>query len=220
MILSDYLNLVTSEYRQKPNFISTITANVNLPVQVQNLLLAMIPLFDVDLAVGDQLDIVGQWVGISRNVAIPIEGVFFSWDGTDPSVGWDYGSWRGEEPVAITQLPDDAYRSLIRAKIAANHWDGTIEGAYNIWDAVFPTIKILIQDNHDMTYRLGFYGGIVDSLTLQLVIQGYIPLRPEGVELIGVFTAFDTGPMFAWDVDTDIFSGWEEGSWVNEFPVP
>lgn len=219
MTTDDYLNLITSAWRQKPKFTSWVSALVAVPVRVQALLDSMTPLFDPDLAVGDQLDIIGQWVGISRNVTIPIPGVYFSWDDVQAD-GWEYGTWQGDQtPGAVTILPDDAYRNLIKAKIAANHWDGTTTGAYAVWDAVFTTISILIQDNQDMTYDLGFYGGTLDSLTLQLVIGGYIPLKPEGVMLAGIFTAFDTGPMFAWDVETDIFKGWEEGSWVNEIPV-
>lgn len=218
MTEKDYLDLIPSANRQQPDFVDVIKVNVAVPLRVQDLLTSMIPLFDVDVAVGDQLDIIGKWVGVSRNVDIPISGVYFSWDGSDPTVGWDYGTWQpSSAPTAVTVLPDDSYRFLIKARIAANHWDGTTPGAYAIWDEIFTTIKVLIQDNCDMTYELGFYGGIVDSLTLALVLQGYIPLKPEGVRLAGVFTPVDTGPLFSWDLDTTFFQGWDSGSWVNEY---
>lgn len=219
MTINDYLNLITSAFRQKPNFISVISNNVSTSVQVQDLMLKTIPAYDLDLAVGSQLDDIGQWVGVSRNISVPISGVYFTWDSTD-ALGWDYGSWQDTtQPTNITSLPDDAYRSLIRAKIAANKWNGSVENAYVVWDQVFSTIRILIKDNQDMTYQLGFYGGTVDSLTLALILGGYIPLKPEGVRLSGTFTPANTGPLFAWDVESDFLAGWDSGSWVNEYII-
>lgn len=217
MTLIDYLNLITSAWRTKPTFITTLSTDLSPMVQVQNLMTSMVPIFDLDTAVGDQLDILGQWVGVSRNIAIPISGVYFSWDGADFTLGWDYGSWRpSDAPTSITSLPDDAYRTLIRAKIASNHWDGTTDGAYAIWDALFPNFTILIQDNQNMTYALGIVGGIIDSLSLALITGGYITLKPEGVRISDYFVAIDSGPVFAWDLDAPLLQGWNIGSWTRE----
>lgn len=216
MILADYLDLVTSAFRQQPNFTAVLSIDLSTAVQVQNLLQSMIPLFDVDVAVGNQLDIIGQWAGVTRNVAIPADGIYFSWDG-DFTTGWDYGSWQpASAPTNITSLPDDAYRTLLKAKIAANSWDGTTDGAYAIWDSVFTDITILIQDFQDMTYNLAIVGGIVDSLTLALLTGGYIPLKPEGVRVNEYLVAINTGPAFAWDVDAPLLQGWDTGSWLRE----
>lgn len=221
MTIQDYLNLITSSWNQKSNFNAMISADVSLPVRIQDLLNSMIPIFDLDRPpVGDQLDILGQWVGISRHVNIPIGGVFFSWDGVDATIGWDFGSWRPPDaPTTITVLPDDAYYTLILAKIAANNWDGTTDGAYRIWDSLFPTFTILIQDGQNMTYALAIIGGIVDSLTLALLTGGYIPLRPEGVLISEYFVSVDANPAFAWDVPaTTNLAGWGTGSWLREVP--
>lgn len=217
MTVDEYLNLITSEHQKKPDFRAVVSLNVAVPAHVQELLKLMVPLFDVDTAVGDQLDILGQWVGVTRNVAIPIAGIWFTWDDiyTD---GWDFGSWEPDDaPSEITTLPDDAYRTLIKAKIAANRWDGTTEGAYAIWEQIFSTLTILIVDNQDMSYDLGVVGGIVDSLTLALITGGYIPLKPEGVRVREYFVSIDDGPVFSWDTDSTLLKGWDEGSWVREF---
>ncbi len=217
-LVEDYLNLITSAYREKPNFTAMISADVGVQVQVQALLAQMIPLFDLDIAVGQQLDVIGIWVGVSRNIRIPIGGVYFTWDG-DYTLGWDYGTWQpADAPTDVTVLPDDAYRTLIRAKIAANQWDGTTDGAYIIWDRVFPTTTILIQDNQNMTYDLAVVGGVIDSLTLALITGGYIPLKPEGVRVAAYYVSVNDGPVFAWDVESDLLAGWETGSWVRELP--
>jgi hypothetical protein len=215
----DYLNLVTSNYKNQPKFNAMLAFMVAVQVKVQSLMNQMAStLFDLTTPpVGNQLDIIGQWVGVSRVVNVPISGVYFTWDGTDPSVGWDFGSWQpASAPSTVTSLPDDAYLNLILAKIAANNWDGTTTGAYAIWAQVFPQYRILIQDNCNMTYDLAVVGGIVDSLTLALITGGYIQLRPEGVRIDKYFVSIDTSPLFCWDVETTICKGWDEGSWLRE----
>lgn len=219
MTTQDYLDLITSSWSMKPKFTAMVSLDVSVQVQVQKLLQSMISIFDLDTPpVGDQLDILGEWVGITRDVQVPIGGVYFSWDGSDPALGWDYGTWQPfNKPVNITKLPDDAYLTLIRAKIAANYWDGTTNGAYAIWSIVFPKITILIQDYENMTYALALIGGIIDSLTLALLTGGYIPLRPEGVRVVKYFTATDDNPAFCWDAPlTQYVGGWNDASWLKE----
>lgn len=217
--VTDYQNLVTSEYTNQPNFMAMIAFMVAVQVRVQTLMDQMTgPLFDLDLPpVGDQLDIIGEWVGVSRLVNVPITGVYFTWDGSNAFVGWDYGTWQPDTlPTSVTTLPDDAYLTLIRATIAANNWDGTTTGAYLIWAQVFPQFRILIQDNCNMTYNLGIIGAIVDSLTLALITGGYIQLRPEGVRIANYFVAVDTNRAFCWDIENANGAGWDQGSWLRQ----
>lgn len=194
-----------------------VTADVSPMTQVQALLASMIPLFDLDnLPVGNQLDIIGQWVGVSRNLLVPISGVFFSWDDTSAD-GWEYGIWQDpNNSTAITILPDDVYLTLIRARIAANHWDGTTEGAYKIWAILFPHLNLLIQDNQNMTFAVAIQGTVPDSLTLALLTGGYLPLRPEGVLITEYFVPVDTSPLFGWDIENTYVQGWDQGSWTSE----
>lgn len=214
--LNDYLDLITSEFRQKPVYIETISVGLQVMVRIQDVVGSFIAEFDVDTAIGAQLDIIGKWAGVTRNVAIPIADVYFSWDGVY-TLGWEYGTWQPNlAPTDITVLPDDAYRTLIKAKIAANQWDGTTDGAYAIWDRLFTQFTILIQDNQNMSYALGIVGGIVDSLTLALITGGYIPLKPEGVRVSAYYVSVDTGPVFGWDVESAQLGGWDEASWVRE----
>ncbi len=220
MTIQNYLDLITSEHQGKENFLSTVSLSVSLQVRIQDLMESMMfDIFDLDIAIGEQLDIIGQWAGVSRDVSIPVSGVFFSWDDTAAD-GWDYGVWPDPgNPSTITVLPDDVYRTLIRAKIAANKWDGTTEGAYAVWDSVFPNVTILIQDHQDMSYDLILVGEIIDSLTLSLLSQGYIPLKPEGVRVNTYYTPVNSGPAFGWGVDSEFISGWGTGSWVVGVPA-
>lgn len=219
MTREEYLSLITSEHRKQPKFEAMVSIGLEAPLQIQSLMTSMIPLFDIDNALGSQLDDIGKWVGLSRNITIPVPSVYLEWDGL-ASLGWEYGIWQKiSDPGTITVLPDDVYKLFLRAKIAANAWDGTTEGAYAIWATVFSNSNILIQDNQDMSIRIAILGGIIDSLTLALLKGGYLPLKPEGVRIEGYITPVDANPFFGWDADTDFLTGWDVGSWGIETPT-
>lgn len=214
----DYQNLVTSEHQDKPKFMATVAFSVAIAVQIQSLLTSMMVeggIFDLSTPpVGNQLDIIGEWVGVSRNVTEPISGVYFSWD--TPGLGWDSGVWQpANQPTAVVSLPDDVYLTLILARIAANHWDGTTEGAYRIWAILFATLNLLIIDNENMSFVVALEGAPIDSLTQALLTQGYLPLKPEGIRITEYVVAVDSNPLFAWDIAG---RGWDTSSWGKELP--
>jgi hypothetical protein len=215
--VSYYTGLITSEHSQKPNFVATVSISVGFYSYLQGLIDSFIPLFDLNTPpVGQQLDVIGQWVGVSRNIENPYSNIFFEWDGT-ASQGWDFGIWQSpDNPSAIVTLPDDVYLTLILARIAANSWDGTTEGAYAIWAILFPNTTLLISDGQNMNFSIAIAGSVPDSLTLALLTGGYLPLRPEGVEITEYFIPVNTGPLFAWDADSPALQGWDTGSWAQE----
>ena len=188
MSVDNYINLVTSEHRNKPNFIKNLKIPISGLVLTDNVLLSMIEKFDLDEATGVQLDVIGKWVGIKRSIIISGETV---------------------------TLPDESYKLLIRARIAANRWDGTIPNAYEIWETVFPDSNILIQDNQNMSMDVAIIGGPFDELTVELIKNGYLTLKPEGVSVN--YNVIPTGDdlVFAWDVQDELFDGWEAGYWVT-----
>lgn len=215
MTLTDYLNLVPSSNANQPDFIATLSANVNVCVQIQSVLASMIPLFDLSTPpVGDQLDIIGQWVGISRDISVPITGVFFTWDGT-AALGWDSGTWvPAGGSTSLTVLPDDAYLISILGKIAANRWDGTTNSAYTIFAELFSEFTILISDFENMSYAVVIIASSIDALTQTLLTGGYILLRPEGIEITDYFIS--PGPVFTWDAAPTAFvAGWDTGLWAT-----
>ena len=148
--LDDYLNLITSEYSDPVNqakFIATVTARVQPYVDMQAQLAEMNALFDLDVAVGQQLDTTGQWIGLTRFLSVPLN-IYFSW-GVN-GLGWNQGIWYSPygPSSSVVQLDDPHYRILLKARVVANQWDGTIPGAYKAWDTLFAPegYQILIQD--------------------------------------------------------------------------
>jgi hypothetical protein len=210
-----YLDLVTSEHASAPNFLATVAASVQPFADLITQFQAMPSLYDLDDAIGQQLDRVGQWVGITRNIALP-DDIYFSWDTN--GLGWDQGIWFQQYDPTTNQfaLPDDHYRLLLRAKIAANQWNGSIPEAYAAWSLLLGpySMSVLIQDNQNMTMLVGVLGNLPDALTLALITGGYLTLKPCGVGVVGyVAPSVEDAPFFGWDVENGAISGWDTGAW-------
>jgi len=131
--LADLLNLVTAQHNQQPRYMATVALSVGPYADGYDVALSLLGLFDVDTSVGEQLDFVGQWVGLSRWVLIDL-GVWFEFDNRDN--GWNTGKWWNpyESQSEMVALDDEHYRLLLKARIGANYWDGTVAGAYAVWD--------------------------------------------------------------------------------------
>lgn len=215
--LSQYTSLITSEHNEKPRFIAMVSLLGQWAVDRQNMLASIPGLFDIDDAVGQQLDWVGQWVGISRNLSIPLTGVYFSFD--TAGLGFDQGTWLGpfDPTTGLVSLPDNAYRTLLYAVIAANNWDGTVPGAYTAWNTIFEPLgySILIEDGQDMTMTVALIGPTPDAVTLALFTGGYLNLRPAGVGITFYYTqSVPNVPIFGFDAENSSISGFDVGAWA------
>jgi len=214
---TDYTSLVTSEHNKRPNFMAMIAQDVQGYVDTINLLRSFSTLFDIDQARGQQLDMIGVWIGISRNILIPLSGVYFAFNTT--SLGFNQGTWFGigDSTSGVTTLSDGDYLILLKAKIASNHWNGTIPGAYAIWAIVFQFqgFILLIQDGQDMTMAIIIIGTVTSAVTLSLITNGYIALRPAGVQISGYYqNTVANFPVFGFGIENSTIAGFNDGAWV------
>ncbi|ESS41292.1 hypothetical protein SY91_02197 [Burkholderia cenocepacia] len=213
--LTEYTGLITSEHSDKPRFMATVSALVQSLVDQMNLIESMPGKFDLDVAVGDQLDTVGLWVGVSRKIRTPLTGIYFSFD--IAGLGFDQGTWKGpfDPDTGLTVLDDDTYRLVIRAKIGANHWDGTLEQSAAILNSIFDAdTHVFIEDHQDMSMTIGIAGKVPPATFLALLSGGYIPLKPEGVRVnYTIVTTVDGSPLFGFDMSNQLVSGFDVGAW-------
>lgn len=158
-----YTGRITPYQSQFPNFVATVSGTLQPVVDVAATIESLPAAFDLDEAIGAQLDVVGMWIGRSRDVPLPIPGTDFTW--SDPNRGWGRGIWKGpySQAYGITKLDDVIYRRLLYAKILANSWDGTVGGAQAILDTFFvdPATYVFIVDAaDDISPPNGFAWGI------------------------------------------------------------
>ena len=181
-----YLNLITSQYQSAPNHIAWMTVVIDMFMDVFNCLEMMPIAFDIDYAMGAQLDILGQIIGQSRTVAF------------QPSAG--------VSPV----LDDNTYRLLLKARQAQNTWNGQANSLQPIWANLFPGGQIIIEDGQNMTATI-ILNGSFTSIQQDLINNGYIVPRPETVQYT---YAFATLPVFGFGANNSTVGGFAEGKWA------
>lgn len=209
MATERYLNLVTSEHRHKPKYIAMIDATTAPLADLQIVLESMPPKFNLDAAEGVQLDVIGQWAGAPREIVAPPADLYVDFGYVE------VGYFVGDDPYDRTiAMDDDTYRMLIRAKIGANHWDGTMETTRAIFDSVFPAdSQVFLQDNQDMSITVGVVGAPLPPLFEALLSLGYLPLKPEGVRIRYVLSTVPRAPVFGFDIHNQLISGFDTGAW-------
>lgn len=181
-----YLNLFTSEYRQSTRMLAWARANLQIFLDTLNCLQSFGAAFNLDTAAGAQLDILGVIIGQSRTVGFQPSG--------------------GVSPV----LDDATYRLLLQARVAQNHWNGRIDSLIQIWQQLFPGGPLVVEDHQDMTVDL-YVGGAFTSIVQDLILDGYIIPRPQGVLYIISFAVL---PMFGVDRYDAYVAGFDGGHFV------
>lgn len=158
MAIDSYIASITSEHIDKPNFIAWLSSSLNIVDGVYNLISNMDNDFDIDNAIGIQLDMLGTIIGRNRTL--------------------NFQPLNGSDPI----LDDTDYKLVLRAKIAMNNWQGTIPQMYEIWDNIFDDIHLQIEDNQNMSF-IAYIIGYVDQARQNLIQHQYIVPKPEGVSV-------------------------------------
>lgn len=153
-LIDYYKNLLILQYKGKEKNDDCIEALVALVVasqiytDVQNA-------FDLETAVGVQLDVLGKYAGVSR----------YTYDFTDPIV-----------------LDDDEFRVMIKAAIARNNFGSSLYDIQSILWQFFPgTLLVIDYANMRMSYLFDSSLGSI-QLAEAFVVNGLLP-KPMGVEL-------------------------------------
>ncbi len=183
---SYYLALPTHEYQNSPKFLAWLAAALQPLEDVSICTESLVVAFDVDQAVGVQLDIIGAQVGASRTVSFQPTG--------------------GVSPI----LDDETYRLLLKATIGLNQWDGRMQTIQPLWATLFPGGRIIIQDNLDMSVTVTM-SGVLSSIIQDLITHDLIVPRPEGVK---VNYEFGPMPFFGFDSNDAFISGFDGGYWA------
>lgn len=211
-----YLNLVTSEHRVRPKFMAMVEGVMQPFADIVAVMRSIVVLYDLDVSVGAQEDVDGEWIGASRALNAPLTNVYFSFDVS--GLGFDEGTWQGpfNPNTYVINLSDDQYRLLLRAKLLNDRWDGTIPGAYAIWAELFDgtDFGILIQDLGNMHMLFALTGPTPDVITLALFKGGYLNVKPAGVKIDAYLTpSVPSTPYFGFDVENASISGFDSGAW-------
>lgn len=208
--MSKYTKLIRGHPFGKERFYQTIDKTTDFYINIQKFLNSFPDCFDIDKARGKQLDILGEWIGRDRRLPTPITGVFFTLD--DTSLGFNQGSWFGrfDSENGISLLDDDTYRSILKAQISANNWDGTNEKLVELLKIFFgDEHRIFFNDNQDMTMDIGIIGNGPPALLVSFLTIMDVPFKPDGVRINYFVTSDSDKPIFGFDSESTEVNGFD-----------
>lgn len=162
-----YASLLILQYLQKPKAYATVVAQT-YPIAIDQLPVSVQLAFDPLTSVGEQLDIIGKYVGVSR-VGYTLHG-----------------------PVSLN---DDDYRQLVKMVIIKNNSGSSLATIQSLLAQNFPG-QILCSDNQTMglNYVIVDSLGTPDLLEI-LVTGGYLP-RPMAVGVSATIVPYHQYPFF------------------------
>jgi len=190
MKIENYLDIITSQHRDKPKYTEMLSMLFEKVKDVNDCLESINSEFSLELAVGKQLDVIAEYVGTSRLLPFQMTS------------GSSY-------------LSDADLIFIIKSKIAQNQWDGTNEGLEEIWKLMFPDSTLAIYDRQDMTATFLLMSSLSAS-QIELLTKGILLPKPSGIQYKFIFV---TKTLFAYNMETDQLNGYNIGYWEGDFKI-
>jgi hypothetical protein len=185
--IDDYLNLITSQYQNSLKFLAWLRVVLQKLNDATALLATMATYFDLDLAIGSQLDVLGQYLNQSRILSFIPAG------------------------QATNVLGDSDYRFLLKATVIKNNWNGKVPSYAAAWAMMMPDGQIFIDDNQDMTMTV-YVAGNFSAVKQSLIENGLVVPKPAGVLLNYYFGVY---PVFGYDLANSYVAGYDVGTWFS-----
>lgn len=182
---------IYAQYRNKPKAVNWYAICRKLGGQIDGAAQAVRGMYDIDNNVGEQLDIIGRLVVVDRNFLgnTPLSpGLFAEPDGDEFG---NTDAMFSETTVGTdSQMSDEFFRLVIRAKIVKNNSDATIESILDGITFLLPGADVVrVIDGEDMSFSIEFEGNITDLERWALLNAKLIP-KPQGVRFNGFLDSY------------------------------
>lgn len=196
---NEYLDLLIIQYHDKEKAKAETELTASHFSRVFDFFRSFFSEFDLDTAVGAQLDILGKLVGIPRVVPFTTPKNFFGFSNNPNSKGFGlapFFNMFSDSLYTDTQLTDSEMRILIRAKAAQNAMGPYMvsDDRISIQDVIRTAFegRAFVLDNYDMTLTL-YVDATFDEDMLRIIkALGLLP-SPQGVGYKAVISYSPTG---------------------------
>lgn len=215
-------SLIATQYWKRIKFLASVKAVMGEIQVLEDALHQVMKIADIDEATDTQLDVIGDIVGVSRNIDKGILLPFFGFGDTPaaavfgeagaPGVGARFIE-EGESSTSTSVLADPEYRLIIRAKIIKNHAIGTNDDILRGLNYIFDGSVNLVDDQggHKISVGIGRQISYIEKL---LIRQLDLLPRPNGVQ-INIVLSFGSDGFFGFS-DTPNASGFDVGVFAEE----
>lgn len=204
-----YKDLLLYQYINAPKAYATIGVLANgalvdlLPIELNDA-------FNLETAQGPQLDILGEYIGFSRNVSIPVSRNYFAFEDSDTPYGGLYGltdydttlnndsffySYNDASGSSAT-LNDDEYRILLKLKAYTNRSNHSLGEINDFIYSLFGS-DLTMVDNFDMSIEYYVNPSIAGIISIAKDNE-FLP-KPMGVAINFLLPVADFDILFSFD---------------------
>ena len=185
MTTKEYLDKIPYHFRQQPNFINTLRILIENNQDIYNMSINIIDKVKIDTTNTSILDMLGQWLNVSRFISPALLTATFSWNIV--KLGWNQANWgSGKDDKSHQILNNLLYSYLVRFKQKWFNFDGTNCDLEAILNDVFKNeASFEVVDNMNMTVDIKCYFKEKCPFELtQLILNGSLPIQITGVKLV------------------------------------
>lgn len=215
-IVAYYTNLLIIQYHNQPKAQATIAALIR-ELTSSAVMLDVRDGYDLETAVGHQLDILGKYIGIDRFYEGQILDGYFAFTNynevviPDTKRGFDdYTDFPSNNGRFLTyhdvlgvglRLGDDDYRFILKLKILQNNIDHSHK---SIDDGIYLFFGDSIRADSPGNMVMYYFVPVAETEIIKVAIQKKVLPRPMGVRLNYYIPVVDDIPFFAFTTYTEV----------------
>ena len=178
---------IYAQYSDKPKAVQWYNITPSLGDEISNAYELVRSTYDIDAAVGAQLDVIGRIVVIDRgfeSLVVFEPDTYFGGIGLASQFGGVDSQFESTGEVLSSEVSDAVFRILIRAKIAKNNSEATMDGVVDALSYITSSSPIQVIDNENMTMSVSFGSELTDIERFVFNTFDVVP-RPQGVQFLG-----------------------------------
>jgi hypothetical protein len=181
---------IYAQYRNKPKAVAWYAITRELAAEIDTAAQAVRGSYDIDNNVGAQLDVIGRIVVADRNFLANTPLVVTQFGDVDAEFGDLDAVFSALSISTDSEMSDEFFRLVIRAKIIKNNSDATIESILDGVTFLIPGANVIrVIDGEDMSFGIEFNGNLTDLQRWALLNAKLIP-KPQGVHFNGFLDSY------------------------------
>lgn len=181
------IDRIYAQYRDKPKAVAWYSIIPTLAAEIKTAYDGVRFSYDIDSNSGEQLNVIGRIVNVSRGYESLISFDTISYFGAnnfESQFGGSDAQFNSTGAILTKEISDAIYRLLLKAKISKNNNESTLDGIASALYFITESSPITVVDNEDMTFSISFGSELNDIERFVLNTFDIIP-RPQGVRFVG-----------------------------------
>ena len=178
---------IYAQYKDKPKAVAWYNIVPSIAGQIADAYEQVRTSYDIDTANSAELDVIGRIVVIDRSYESSVTfepDTYFGADTLASQFGGEDSQFETVGATITEEVSNEIYRVLIKAKIAKNNSDATLDGVVKALSYITNINPISVIDNEDMTFSVSFGSELSEIERFVFNTFDILP-RPQGVGFLG-----------------------------------